>query len=87
MKLCILLIQVLSTNQLSEAMVHAYPHIAVVETLLDTLAENRGEPTKGDIVAVACLNPMAAEWDDFVTYAMQFDTGQFYEYVPVLPHS
>lgn len=68
-------------------MVHAYPYIAVVETLLDTLAEDRGAPTKDEIVAAACLNPMAAEWAEFVEYVARFDSGTWYQYVPVLQHS
>lgn len=78
---------VLSSQQLSEAMVHAYPYIAVVETLLDTLAEDRGAPTKDEIVAAACLNPMTAEWAEFVEYVARFDSGTWYQYVPVLQHS
>ncbi len=78
--------QVLSSNQLAEAMVSAYPYIAVVETLLDTLAEDRGEPSKDEIVAVAPLNPMATEWEEFVKYVAQFDNGNLFEYVPVLQH-
>lgn len=68
-------------------MVHAYPYVAVVETLLDTLAEQRGEPSKDDIVAVAHLNPMAADWDDFVHYCAQFDHSACSDYVPVLPQA
>ena len=79
--------QVLSSRQLAEAMVHAYPYVAVVETLLDTLAEQRGEPSKDDIVAIAHLNPMASEWDDFVLYVSQFDHNTCYDYVPVLPQT
>ena len=46
-------VQVLSSQQLSEAMVHGYPYIAVVETLLDTLADDLGAPSKDQIVAAA----------------------------------
>lgn len=77
---------VLSSQQLSEAMVHAYPYIAVVETLLDTLADDRGAPSKDQIVAAAPKNPMTAEWEVFVQYVAKFDNGTWYEYVPVLHH-
>ena len=79
--------QVLSSRQLSEAMVHAYPYIAVVETLLDTLADQRGEPSKDSIVAAAHLHPMIQEWQDFIHYVSQFDQSCCYDYVPVLPQT
>ncbi|DBA77180.1 hypothetical protein WJX77_005431 [Trebouxia sp. C0004] len=68
---------------LSEAMVHAYPYVAVVETLLDTLADNMGAPGKDQIEAAAPINPMTAEWEMFVQYAAKFDSGTWYEHVPV----
>ncbi|DBA80153.1 TPA: hypothetical protein ACH3X2_007626 [Trebouxia sp. C0005] len=77
---------VLSSRQLSEAMVHAYPHIAVVETLLETLADDKGAPSKDQIVAAAPMNPMTAEWEAFLQYVAKFDSGTWYEYVPVLHH-
>ncbi len=81
-----MLMQVLSSQQLSEAMVRAYPYVAVVETLLDTLADDMGAPSKDQIVAAAPMSPMTAEWEVFVQYVAKFDSGTWYEYVPVLRH-
>ena len=77
--------QVLTSRQIAESMVHAYPYIAVVEILLDTLAELRGEPSKDDIAAMAPLNPMLAQWEDFVEYVAQLDRVPLnHGHVPVL---
>ena len=85
-----MVLQVLTTRQLAEGMVHAYPCLAIVETMLDTLAELRGEPSKDQIVETAPLNPMTAEWEKFVNYHAQFSTytttpSRFDDYIPVLP--
>lgn len=78
--------QILTTEQLAEGMLQSYPHIAIVETLLDTLAAERGEPTKDQIVAAAQLKPApsASEWQRFVQYVEQFEHGSVHEYVPLL---
>lgn len=78
--------QILTTEQLAEGMLQSYPHIAIVETLLDTLAAQRGEPTKEEVVAAAQLKPAPSEWHHFVRYVQQFDQGGVHEYVPVLKH-
>ena len=68
---------------------HAYPYLAIVEHMLDTLAELRGEPSKDQIVEMAPLNPMTAEWEEFIKYHAQFSThittpSPFDDYIPVL---
>lgn len=78
--------QVLTTEQLAEGMLQSYPHIALVESLLDTLAAQRGEPSKEEIVAAAQMKPAPSQWHRFVQYVQQFDHRRVHEYVPVLRH-
>ena len=78
------LLQVLTTEQVAEAILQSYPYIAVSETLLDTLAALRGEPTKEEIVTAAQLKPQPSEWHHFVQYVQQFERRHIHEYLPVL---
>ena len=67
-------------------MLQSYPYIAVVETMLDTLAAIKGAPTKEEIVAAAQLKPQPSEWHHFVQYVQQFEHRNVHEYLPVLRH-
>ena len=81
--------QVLTTRQVAEGMVHAYPYLAVVEDMLDTLAELRGELSKDQIVKLAPLNPMIAEWEEFIKYHADISThtnpSLWDDHIPVQP--
>ena len=62
---------------------HAYPHIGSMEVMLEVLADQRGEPSKEQLVEYAQTNPMEAEWKRLIRYHDLLGTGMFPEYLPV----
>ncbi len=75
--------QVLTLQQTAENLVHAYPHIGSMEVMLEVLADQRGEPSKEQLVEYAQTNPMEAEWKRLIRYHNLLGTGMFPEYLPV----
>ncbi|DBB11507.1 TPA: hypothetical protein ACH3X3_006911 [Trebouxia sp. C0006] len=74
---------VLTLQQTAENLVHAYPHIGSMEVMLEVLADQRGEPSKEQLVEYAQTNPMEAEWKRLIRYHDLLGTGMFPEYLPV----
>ncbi|KAL0042983.1 hypothetical protein WJX79_005915 [Trebouxia sp. C0005] len=74
---------VLTLQQTAENFVHAYPHIGSMEVMLEVLADQRGEPSKEQLVEYAQTNPMEAEWKRLIRYHDLLGTGMFPEYLPV----
>ncbi|KAA6421902.1 MAG: hypothetical protein FRX49_08221 [Trebouxia sp. A1-2] len=70
-------------GQTAENFVHAYPHIGSMEVMLEVLADQRGEPSKEQLVEYAQTNPMEAEWKRLIRYHDLLGTGMFPEYLPV----
>ena len=60
--------QVLTLKQVAQLLLHAYPHVARMEDMLTALAAMRSEPSKEALEAIACSQPMTAEWDQFLVY-------------------
>ena len=86
----LMLLQVMSSKQLALVMVHAYPYMPILETLLDTLAVSEGYPSHEEVVASSPADPMTAAWKDFDAYAMYIHKNMFCEersvYVPLSKH-
>ena len=76
--------QVLSTKQLAEMMVHCYPYMPSMEPFIHSLAAGSGYPPKEEIVAAAQTNQMATEWRQFNEYAKYAATDIFHDHVPFL---
>ena len=74
--------QVLTTKQLAEMMVHCYPYMPSMEPFIHSLAAETGYPNKEDVVAVAQTNHMTTEWQQFNEYAKHAASGIFHEHVP-----
>ena len=73
----------LSNVQVAELWVHAYPYVTSVEVMLEVLAAQRGAPSKGDLVASARQQPMAAEWRRFVAYSEVVRTLSSPDHLPL----
>lgn len=78
--------QVLSTRQLADVVVHSYPYMCIMETLLDTIATQLGYPSKDDITASAHLDSMAAEWKLFGSYARFIGSHHSHDYLQLCRH-
>ncbi len=63
------MLQILTTRQLADVVVHSYPYMPMMETLFDTIASQYGYPSKDDIRASAHLDPMITAWQLFSSYA------------------
>ena len=74
--------QVLTTKQLAEMMVHCYPYCPVLEPFLDSLAAELGMPGKEEVVAAAQTHPMTDEWKQFTQYAKLAASDIFHDYLP-----
>lgn len=75
--------QVLSTVQLAELWVHAYPHVTSMEVMLEVLATSHQAPSKDALVAGAQKQPMAAEWRRFLAYTEIVQTVSNPDYLPL----
>lgn len=78
------MLQVLTTKQLAEMMVHCYPYMPSMEPFIHNLAAETGYPIKEDVVAAAQTNHMTTEWRQFSEYAKYAATEIFHEHVPFL---
>ena len=75
------MVQVLTTRQLAEVEVHSYPYMPMMETMLDTIASQLGYPSQEQIMASAHLDPMAAEWQLFGSYAKFIGSQHSHGYI------
>lgn len=75
-------VQVLTTKQLAEMMVHCYPYMPVMEPFLHSLAADLGQPGKEEVVAAAQTHPMTDEWKQFTQYAKLAASDIFHDYLP-----
>ena len=76
-------VQVLTLRQTAENLVHAYPHIGSMEVMLEVLAEQRGEPSKQQLVEYAQTDSMAAEWQRLIKYHDFLGTQMTPDYLPL----
>ena len=75
--------QVLTTKQLAEMMVHCYPYMPVMEPFLHSLAAKVGHPDQEEVVATAQTHPMTEEWKQFNQYAKLAASDIFHDYLPI----
>ena len=75
--------QVLSTVQLAELWVHAYPHVTSMEVMLEVLATQHQAQSKDSLVAHAQKQHMAAEWRRFLAYTEIVRTISSPDYLPL----
>lgn len=75
--------QVLSTRQVAEMMVHAYPFVNVHEALLESLAAHGKELTKDEIVAAAVTNRMAADYAQLLQYCEVVGASAYSGHLPI----
>lgn len=77
-------LQVLTTKQLAEMIVHCYPYMPGMEPFVHTVAAEAGHPSKEDITAAAQTNHMDSEWRQFNEYAKYAASDIFHDHVPFL---
>ena len=77
------LTQVFTTKQWAILMVQSYPYLAVMETHLEVIAAQRGEPCRADLLASAQTNTMAAEWRHLNNYLEIIASRTSHEYIPL----
>lgn len=78
---------VLTTRQMTEIVVHSYPYMPTMQTLLDTLASQVGYPSQLEVTACAHLNPLKAEWQLFGSYARSIATNSTHDHIPLCSHN
>ena len=76
-------LQVLSIKQVAGLLVHAHPFVSSMEPVLELLAEKGQGLSRNDIIAAAALNPMTAEWEQFIEYYMIVGAVLYPEYLPM----
>ncbi len=81
---CIVL-QVFSTLQLANIVVHCYPYLPSMERLLETVAVTREGPAADSSTNLQGENEQAAEWTAFSEYVALLAVNVHHEYVPLLP--
>ena len=74
--------QVLTTKQLAEMLVHCYPYVPSMEAFIHSVAAEEGHFSKEDVVAAAQTNHMDAEWRQFCEYAKYTATDIFHDHLP-----
>lgn len=75
--------QVLSTRQVAELMVHAYPYVNVHEALLESLARHSHAVSKEAIVAAAQTERMAADHAQLLQYCEVVVTNVYSGHLPI----
>ena len=83
-KFCVL--QLLSTRQSADIIVHSYPYMPVTEILLDTIAAQAGYPSRQEIEAAAPLDALTADWEMFGEYAKLVASKQTHSYLQMCQH-
>ena len=79
-------VQLLSTRQLADIIVHSYPYMPMAEVLLDTIAAQSGYPSQREIEAAAHHDSMAADWELFGQYAKFIASQQSHNYLQMCQH-
>lgn len=74
--------QVYTTKQWAILMVQSYPYLGVMETHLEVMAADRGEPTRGELLAAAQTNTLAAEWRHLNNYLESIASKNSHDYIP-----
>ena len=64
-------------------MVQSYPYLGVMETHLEVMAADRGEPSRADLLASAQTNTLAAEWRHLNKYLEIIASKNSHDYIPL----
>ena len=75
-------LQVYTTRQWAIMVVQSYPYLPILETHLETMAADRGEPSKAKLLAIASGNYMAAEWRHLNKYLEVTASAKSHDYIP-----
>ena len=63
-------------------MVQSYPYLGVMETHLEVMAADRGEPCRAELLASAQANTLAAEWRHLNNYLESIASKNSHDYIP-----
>jgi len=81
-----MVLQVFSTLQLANIVVHCYPYLPSMERLLETVAVTRGGPAAGSSSNLQGENEQTvAEWTAFSEYVALLAVNVHHEHFPLLP--
>ena len=76
------MLQVYTTKQWAIVVVQSYPYLPVLETHLETMALDRGEPSRAELLGIATGNYMAAEWRHLNKYLEVIASTKSHDYIP-----
>ncbi|KAL3139121.1 hypothetical protein ABBQ32_005913 [Trebouxia sp. C0010 RCD-2024] len=79
---CALRRGVYTTKQWAILMVQSYPYLGVMETHLEVMAADRGEPSRAELLASAQTNTLAAEWRHLNNYLEGIASKNSHDYIP-----
>lgn len=74
--------QVYTTKQWAILMVQSYPYLGVMETHLEVMAADRGEPSRAELLASSQPNTLAAEWRHLNNYLESIASKNSHDYIP-----
>ena len=80
--------QVLSVQQLAEVVVHCYPYLPTMETLLESVAAGRGAsdaPSHPTSDQHGESEHTVTEWATLTEYTALLATQTYHDYLPLLP--
>ena len=75
--------QVYTTKQWAILMVQSYPYLPIMETHLEVVAADRGEPSRADLLASAQTNTLAAEWRHLNNYLEIIASKNSHDFIPL----
>lgn len=75
--------QILSTRQVAELMVHAYPYVNVHEALLESLATHRQALSKDAIMTAAQADRMTADHAQLLQYCEVVGANVYSGHLPL----
>ena len=79
----LLMPQVYTTKQWAIMIVQSYPHLPTLEFHFETMASERGEPSRAELLANAQTNTMAAEWRHLNKYLEVIASSKTHDYIPL----
>ncbi len=81
-----MVLQVLSTLQLANIVVHCYPYLPSMERLLEIVAVTRGGPAAASSSNLQGENEQTvAEWTAFSEYVALLAVNTYHDHFPLLP--
>ncbi len=63
--------------------VQSYPYLPILETHLETMAADRGEASRAELLASAQTNTLAAEWRHLNKYLEVIASTKSHDYIPL----